>query len=79
MPKPKKSVIGKSIDCGFAIIDVKRGRKALAKRLARGEEIEFVMRGKLFNGKPWSKDDGVSIEFAADVETIVETKEDILV
>lgn len=47
----------------YAVLDVVKGRQALAKRLTKSERIEVVIRGVL-NPNPltWS-DDTVSIEF----------------
>lgn len=60
----------------FALLDVKKGRKALAKTLAVNEHspiphpVRVVILGTLQDGRAWSHDDGTSIEFAVDVEHV---------
>jgi hypothetical protein len=58
------------IDSDFAILDVMRGRAALAKRVAKGERIPVTIRGYLNNVN--SHDDGVSIEIALEVTDVYE-------
>lgn len=55
----------------FMLLDVKGGRAALARRLLAGEKIDVWIRATLQN-HPGSIgcDDGVSIEFYADVSSI---------
>ncbi len=56
----------------FALLDVKRGRKELEKRLRRGERIELVLHGVLDNDpRSIGHDDGESREFTLNV-TLVE-------
>lgn len=56
----------------FALLDVKTGRAALAKRIEKGERIPVVVRGVLYS--QWGHDDGTSIEFEVDVESVKELK-----
>jgi len=56
----------------FALLDVKAGRKALAKRIAKGERIPVVIRGTICG--QWSRDDGTSIEFEIGVSSVEEVK-----
>jgi hypothetical protein len=59
------------IDSTFAILDVKRGRVALAKRTNRGEtRIPVTIRGYIVNQH--GNDDGTSIEFEIEVTDAVE-------
>jgi hypothetical protein len=51
----------------FAVIDVKEGRKALAKATAMGYRVPFTISGFVQRGMSHGRDDGVSIEFYADV------------
>ena len=55
----------------FMLLDVKNGRAALAKRLLAGEKVDVWIKATLQN-HPSSigNDDGVSIEFAADVQSV---------
>lgn len=65
MPKP--------LDCTFAIIDIKRGRNALYKRMmdpATRPRIPVVIRG--FITEVHSCDDGVSREFSLEVTSAEE-------
>lgn len=52
----------------FAIIDVKAGRKALAKRLARGEKVRVLI--DMVIEQQHGCDDGVSIEFSGTVQSV---------
>lgn len=59
------------IDSDFAILDVKRGRVKLAKRVTAGEtHIPVTIRG--FITDVHSNDDGTSIEFTLKVSSAVE-------
>ena len=60
----------KPIDCTFAILDVKKGRKDLEKRLKSGERIYVLLLGTIT--VPHSRDDGESIEFQLEVEHLKE-------
>lgn len=55
------------ISSDFAVLDVKRGRKALAKAVlhAPDRRIPVVIRG--FLDSPHSRDDGTSVEFSVHV------------
>jgi hypothetical protein len=58
--------VSERIDSDFAILDVKRGRVALAKRINSGDNrIPVTIRGYITaqNGN----DDGTSIEFTVEV------------
>ena len=50
------------ISSDFAILDVKRGRVELARRVNRGERIPVTIRGYI--DTVHSQDDGTSIEFS---------------
>ena len=50
----------------FALIDVKKGRQTLSKVVRKGYRVPFTIKGFIQAGQV-GKDDGVSIEFAADV------------
>ena len=54
----------------FAILDVKRGRVALAKRVNAGERIPVTIRGYI--DTVHGNDDGTSIEFSLLVTSAVE-------
>lgn len=57
------------INSDFALLDVKRGRVELARRVNRGERIPVTIRGYIDNVH--SNDDGTSIEFSlTDVEAV---------
>lgn len=59
------------IDSTFAILDVKRGRVQLARRVNAGEKrIPVTVRGYITDVH--SNDDGTSIEFTIDVTSAVE-------
>lgn len=52
----------------FAILDVKAGRKALAKRIARGEKARVLI--DMVIDCQHGNDDGVSIEFSGTVQSV---------
>lgn len=52
----------------FAILDVKSGRKALAKRMARGEKVRVLI--DMVIEQQHGNDDGVSIEFSGTVQSV---------
>jgi hypothetical protein len=57
------------IDSGFAILDVKKGRKSLLKHfMARKGNIRVLIEADITG--QWSHDDGVSIEFELDVKSV---------
>jgi hypothetical protein len=59
------------IDSGFAILDVKRGRVQLARRVNRGEKrIPVTIRGYIT--EVHGNDDGTSIEFEVTVTDAIE-------
>lgn len=52
----------------YAMLDVKRGRVGLRKRLAKGEKVRVTIEGEIdavFGG-----DDGTSQEFTVDVSKV---------
>jgi hypothetical protein len=56
------------ISCSYAIIDVQRGRKALAKYLQANAGLPVIIHATITD--PFGSDDGVSIEFNMDVSKI---------
>jgi hypothetical protein len=56
----------------FALLDVKAGRAALAKRIAKGTRIPVIIHGTITG--QWGRDDGTSIEFEVDVTKVKEFK-----
>lgn len=55
----------------FAILDVKNGRAALSRRLLAGEKVDVWIKATLQNHPgAIGRDDGVSIEFSADVHSV---------
>lgn len=52
----------------YAIVDVMRGRKALAKHIKRQGPVRVLIEATLT--EPFGHDDGESIEFCADVHSI---------
>ena len=55
----------------FMLLDVKNGRAALAKRLLNGDKVDVWIKATLQNHPSGiGNDDGVSIEFAADVQYV---------
>jgi len=52
----------------FAILDVKAGRKALAKRMARGEKVRVLI--DMVIEQQHGADDGASIEFSGTVQSV---------
>jgi hypothetical protein len=53
------------ISSGYAIVDIEKGRKALAKHLAKHGGLPVIIYAILTD--PYGRDDGVSIEFNANV------------
>ena len=63
--------MAEKIDSDFALLDVKRGRVKLAKRINAGEtRIPVTIRGYITTVH--SNDDGTSIEFQVDVTDAIE-------
>ncbi len=56
------------LQSGFAILDVKGGRKSLAERLKRGELVGVVIHGTIDSAH--GSDDGESQEFTVDVTKV---------
>lgn len=57
------------LQSGFAILDIKRGRKKLAKLLAKDGSVDVVIYGTI--RMAWGDDDGESQEFEVDVRKSV--------
>jgi hypothetical protein len=65
---PKTPALPK-LTSDFALLDIKLGRRKLAKIVEAGHKIPFTISGYIQAGHGGiGHDDGVSIEFAADVE-----------
>lgn len=60
---------------GQVVIDVTEGRRELAKRIKAGEKVRVQIIATIEGSWGVGRDDGVSIEFAAAVETIRELSE----
>lgn len=60
------------INSTFAILDVKKGRAELARRVARGETIHVLLIGTISGISSIGNDDGVSREFSIAVDQAVE-------
>lgn len=58
------------INSDFAILDIKRGRVEMARRINKGERIPVTIRGYL--DTVHSRDDGTSIEFSVEVTDAIE-------
>lgn len=56
----------------FAVLDVRSGRSALAKRIAAGETVR--VRVDLVLNYQHSNDDGISAEFSGRVESVKQFK-----
>lgn len=54
----------------FLLLDVKAGRKALAKQMARGEKVRVLIEATIED--QWGHDDGVSTEFSTEVHSVHE-------
>lgn len=52
----------------YALIDVMKGRKKLARHLATNGPVKVLIEATLT--EPYGGDDGTSIEFCADVQRI---------
>jgi hypothetical protein len=66
-PKNTKIPALRKLSSTFAMIDVKKGRKALAKVAEMGYRVPFTISGFVQPGGQHGRDDGVSIEFYAEV------------
>lgn len=63
--------MARTIKSTFALLDVKQGRRALLRELGEQpteKRIPVTIRGYLTHA--WGRDDGISIEFAVDVESV---------
>ena len=56
----------------FALLDVKKGRKALAEKIKAGGKVR--VRTDMEINRQWGSDDGVSIEFSGDVLSVKQFK-----
>jgi hypothetical protein len=64
-----------NFDSTFALLDVKRGRKQLLRRLGtQPSETRIPVTITGFITHAWGRDDGTSIEFAVDVTSVEEIK-----
>ncbi len=54
----------------FMLLDVKKGRAALAKKIAAGGKVEVWIKATIEGASGIGRDDGVSIEFAAQVHSV---------
>lgn len=71
MPK-KIPVLPNDITSTFALIELKKGRKTVAKIVAAGNRIPFTINGYLLgHASNVGNDDGTGIEFAAEVTEVV--------
>lgn len=57
------------INSTFGLLDVKRGRNALKRRLEKGP-IPITIQAFII--KDWGRDDGMSIEFELEVTSVTE-------
>ncbi len=64
----------KPINSTYLILDVMKGRKALARRLAKNGPIRVQIVADIVD--PFGSDDGTSIEFNCDVVSVVEVGRD---
>lgn len=56
------------IRSAYAILDVEKGRKRLAKHIAQNGPVRVRIEATLT--EPYGSDDGTSIEFSADVHQV---------
>lgn len=54
----------------FMLLDVKRGRSKLAKHIAAGGKVDVWIKATIEGASGIGRDDGVSIEFAAQVHCV---------
>lgn len=54
----------------FMLLDVKRGRGALAKQIAAGGKVDVWIKATIEGASGVGRDDGTSIEFAAQVHGV---------
>ncbi len=54
--------------CNYAILDVKKGRKTLEKRIKKGEKIKIFV--EMILDTVSSDDDSISIEFSGEVLSV---------
>jgi len=54
----------------FMLLDVKRGRRALARKIAAGGKVDVWIKATIEGASGVGRDDGTSIEFAATVRTV---------
>jgi hypothetical protein len=54
----------------FMLLDVKNGRAKLAKKIAAGGKVDVWIKATIEGAGGIGRDDGVSIEFAAQVHSV---------
>lgn len=54
----------------FMLLDVKNGRSKLAKKIAAGGKVDVWIKATIEGASGIGRDDGVSIEFAAQVHSV---------
>lgn len=54
----------------FMLLDVKSGRGKLAKKIAAGGKVEVWIKATIEGASGIGRDDGVSIEFSAQVHSV---------
>lgn len=62
--------MGKALDSDLALLDIKKGRNKIRKRVEKGEVIPVVITGYI--DTVWSHNDGFSQEFAVCVTSAME-------
>ena len=63
-----------NLQSDFGLLDVKRGKKALANLLAKGGSVIVTIEATIT--KSWGNDDGTSQEFELEVCSVQARKED---
>lgn len=56
----------------FAVIGIKRGRKAMAALMAKNIEVEVTLTGRIRG--IWGRDDGIDQEFSLDIDSFTPGK-----
>ena len=65
-----------NINSDFALLDVKRGRVQLQRVLRQGKKVKVVIHAEV--DRPWSVDDGESVEFQLNVEKVEVVEEGVV-
>jgi hypothetical protein len=72
LPSPLRKAVphetARPFKSDFALLDVKAGRRQLAKRIARGEKVLVFV--EMVIDSQFDHDDGTSIEFSCDVKSM---------